>query len=326
MSTRSKRTTAFKGSYNEQNDQLSNDKIKHLRYLKDKDRSDKKCEVGIGKSLLPTCNGEGLFATKKFRVNQFICFYDGVRVKTREEMVAMDDSHEYLWSEGDGDDFICINAQNPDSGYGRYANDSLTPQHLQAVDKVTDNAKIMYNPSLDRSKPVILRALREILPGEEIYVAYGGDYWSVYRGLDYETALRVMECYDLPNIPPHRPDMVVDVEYRDVEGKCEQPTDEEVSSMKDDSGFAQIYYHEGYEETKENDIPADGRLNIQGPITIYGIGDVYPDGDVEYDNSQCNEDDEVGNSIDTSLSNPQEDVDIVHNSNDYLEVFTGGSG
>ena len=58
-------------------------------------------------------------------------------------MIAMDDRHEYLWSEGDGDDFICINAQNLDSGYGRYANNSPTPQHLQIVDKVTDNAKIM---------------------------------------------------------------------------------------------------------------------------------------------------------------------------------------
>ena len=56
----------------------------------------------------------------------------------------MDDNYEYLWSDKDDDGFfICINAENPDSGYGRYANDSLIPQHLQGIDNMADNAKIM---------------------------------------------------------------------------------------------------------------------------------------------------------------------------------------
>ena len=96
MSNRPRREKLFKGSYNEQNEKLSKADQGQLRYIKEDGKINKKSGVGIGKSLLPTCNGEGLFATKNFKLNEFICFYDGVRVKTREEMVAMDDSHEYL--------------------------------------------------------------------------------------------------------------------------------------------------------------------------------------------------------------------------------------
>ena len=235
------------GRYDEQGEGLTTQGMKQLRYLNN-DSSRKNKGVGIGKTLIPKCTGEGLFATRKFKLNEFICFYDGVNI-SEEQLKKMDDNYEYPWSDKDDDGFfICINAENPDSGYGRYANDSLIPQHLQGIDNMADNAKIMYDPSLDKSKPVILRALREIEPGEEIMLAYGGDYWAVYRGLDRETAQRVMECYDLPTLPPHRPEMAMNMTMiTDIEeDTTDIPQNEQITNQQPESS--------GITEDSDNDV------------------------------------------------------------------------
>ena len=247
MTGRMQRSTRYMGRYDEQGDGLTQLGIKQLRYLNN-DSSRKNKGVGIGKTLIPKCTGEGLFATRKFKLNEFICFYDGVNI-SEEQLKKMDDNYEYLWSDKDDDGFfICINAENPDSGYGRYANDSLIPQHLQGIDNMADNAKIMYDPSLDKSKPVILRALREIEPGEEIMLAYGGDYWAVYRGLDRETAQRVMECYDLPTLPPHRPEMAMNMTMiTDIEeDTTDIPQNEQITNQQPESS--------GITEDSDNDV------------------------------------------------------------------------
>ena len=131
MSGRLKRTTRYQGRYDEQNDGLTELGKKQLRYL-GTDNARRNTGVGIGKTLIPKCSGEGLFATRKFKLNEFICFYDGVKV-SEEQLKKMDDRNEYLWSDDSTDNFICINAENPESGYGRYANDSLSPNISKAL-------------------------------------------------------------------------------------------------------------------------------------------------------------------------------------------------
>ena len=260
------------GRYDEQGDGLTTQGMKQLRYLNN-DSARKNMGVGIGKTLIPKCTGEGLFATRKFKLNEFICFYDGVNIN-EEQLKKMDDSHEYLWSDKEENGFfICINAENPDSGYGRYANDSLIPQHLQGIDNMADNAKIMYDPSVDKSKPVILRALREIEQGEEIMLAYGGDYWVVYRGLDRETAQRVKECYNLPTLPPHRPEMRMNMTTMTNNGEddniiesTQEPTTNQqlhIDEIDNKEGGDEVdndknYYSEDEDEIIEINTPLEG--------------------------------------------------------------------
>ena len=109
MSGRLKRTTRYQGRYDEQNDGLTELGKKQLRYL-GTDNARRNTGVGIGKTLIPKCSGEGLFATRKFKLNEFICFYDGVKV-SEEQLKKMDDSNEYLWSDDSTDNFICINTE-----------------------------------------------------------------------------------------------------------------------------------------------------------------------------------------------------------------------
>ena len=59
-------------------------------------------------------------------------------------------------------DWVCIDASDPSSCYGRYANDPFDDDMV--------NAKLEYDP---RTNTVNLYSTREILRGEEIYVATG---------------------------------------------------------------------------------------------------------------------------------------------------------
>ena len=79
MSGRLPRSTRYQGRYDEQTDRLTTSGKKQLRYLNSESARSNK-GVGIGKTLIPKCTGEGLFATRKFKLNEFICFYDGVNV------------------------------------------------------------------------------------------------------------------------------------------------------------------------------------------------------------------------------------------------------
>ena len=83
MTGRMQRSTRYMGRYDEQGDGLTPLGIKQLRYLNN-DSSRKNKGVGIGKTLIPKCTGEGLFATRKFKLNEFICFYDGVNISEEQ--------------------------------------------------------------------------------------------------------------------------------------------------------------------------------------------------------------------------------------------------
>ena len=165
--------------------------LRYLRVLK------KGNNLGIGASLLGPDAGEGLFAGpianpayknssaegSVFRRGSKIDQYKGIRIRSRmveggcqhvQDQIDASSS-KYIWQDDEDKDFA-VDAEKPNSCYARYANDSLyAPQ---------------WNAELIREgDQVWLVAIRDIAPGEEIYVAYGQHYWKGFQDLSYDKAL-----------------------------------------------------------------------------------------------------------------------------------------
>ena len=103
--------------------------------------------------------GLGLFATKDFRPSDKIAAYTGEQL-TRAAIDERygDERGEYVLCR---DSKRCIDSRATNSSAARYANDS----------RGTD----FRNNS--RFKALRLEASRRIRPGDEIFVAYGREYW-----------------------------------------------------------------------------------------------------------------------------------------------------
>jgi hypothetical protein len=116
-------------------------------------------------------SGLGLFATafipgphkknKAIAANNF-CDYIGVPVN----YMICNNSH-YICSIGS----LSVNSIHKDSCFGRYANDALVLYKI--------NAKIMLSPI--HSAKFVMSPLRDIQPGDEIYVSYGLDFWRNFK-------------------------------------------------------------------------------------------------------------------------------------------------
>jgi hypothetical protein len=134
--------------------------------------------VQIGTSgILP--DEMGLFATRIFKKDEFIVPYCGEEITVAEMVkrygVNSAPCGAYLsvgYSVDAGDRFL--------HGLGRYANDS------QPFSDDTDNNAYINNFLVgppndpDHTSWPGLFASKEILPGDEITVAYGKDYWDVW--------------------------------------------------------------------------------------------------------------------------------------------------
>ena len=59
------------------------------------------------------------------------------------------------------------------TGYGGYANDGINMAGRQDL----WNAEFVLDPDDLKQETILLRATREILPGEQIFVWYGPEYW-----------------------------------------------------------------------------------------------------------------------------------------------------
>ena len=115
----------------------------------------------IGDSTLGPRVGEGLFSNAwTFNKGDDICTYEGDLL---EMDVAAESNSDYLFKINK--DWV-MDAQDPDSCYGRYLND---PIFLSKV-----NAKIKAN-TRDLTAKVI--ATKKIKAGDEIFTSYGSDYW-----------------------------------------------------------------------------------------------------------------------------------------------------
>ena len=116
----------------------------------------------VADSTLPGA-GQGLFTLKHIEVDDYLCTYDGSRLSREDLPRPLGPENDYIWSNSVGS--IIIDAFHYLSCYGRYANDALYEYQCNAM-------IVMHNGK------VKLRATRDILPNEEIFVHYGGGYWA----------------------------------------------------------------------------------------------------------------------------------------------------
>lgn len=127
--------------------------------------------VEIKKSKIPGAN-QGLFSQKLIKKGDFICFYTGVFV-SKDSVENGYYTSDYLYQHT-GAKYI-IDAQDPNSCYGRYANDSLSLRKNNAEFDMENGKDYAY-----------LRATKNIKKGEEIFVAYGYEFWKDVNTISQE--------------------------------------------------------------------------------------------------------------------------------------------
>ena len=116
-------------------------------------------------TILPSTKlkaGWGLFATKQICPNVEICDYVGPVVSEGVDQLSSNYGMQMI---AGAHRKIVIDGWEPGSSLGRYANDGISKQLI--------NAKLIWK----KSKGVLM-ALREILPGDEIFFDYGKEFWS----------------------------------------------------------------------------------------------------------------------------------------------------
>lgn len=121
-------------------------------------------KVYIKKSKIANAK-KGLFVSEKILQGDVVCKYMGVMVPMQYIDLEYYDS-DYIFH-GNNELFV-IDASDPLSCYGRYANDSLSLKKI--------NAKIVKSEDEDWAEIV---AIRNIKKNEEIYISYGVGYWMI---------------------------------------------------------------------------------------------------------------------------------------------------
>ena len=126
----------------------------------------------VKKSRIPNA-GKGLFAKEIFKRNDKIIEYTGEIITWKEcqkRNEALDGVGLYYFYVSDKK---CVDAQNVPESMARYANDAAGFVRLPGF---RNNARF----EVIKSKPYII-ASKTIKPGDEIYVAYGKEYWDAMR-------------------------------------------------------------------------------------------------------------------------------------------------
>lgn len=132
----------------------------------------------VKKSKLPKA-GNGLWTDTQIKRGEIVCEYEGEKLtwkeclKRNEEMDGFGAYFFYVNSKN------CIDAQYTDWALGRYANDATGFGRKEGL---SNNSKY----EIRKGVPYIV-AKRTIKPGEEIFVAYGKEYWDAIKeglGLD----------------------------------------------------------------------------------------------------------------------------------------------
>ena len=131
--------------------------------------------VDVKKSTIPEA-GNGLFASKIFKAGEWITNYSGPRINRPEaEKLKALNQHSHLRSIQFG--FQIIDgiknsglALEQHKGGGSFANDSRDGLQNAIFVTVYDETKEKYK--------ILLQALRDIAPEEEIFASYGESWWS----------------------------------------------------------------------------------------------------------------------------------------------------
>lgn len=135
----------------------------------------------IQKTWLPGCDFWGLFANRPIKKGELVCKYTGVNLKTKEALKLEDKS--YLMRLGEQ---CYIDARPCPMVYARYINDCINPLGWNVEFKKCPQARCAY-----------VVALRDIVPGEEIFVDYGKWYWLSLKPEKMkilELKKRIAEC------------------------------------------------------------------------------------------------------------------------------------
>lgn len=126
----------------------------------------------VKKSQLPNA-GKGLFTTHAIKKGEVVCEYEGEHLTWKE----CEERNQALPGKGAYYFYInsknCVDAQYTLWAIGRYANDAAG---LSRVKGLRNNCKY----DIKKGIPYIV-ATRNIKAGEEIFVAYGKDYWDAMR-------------------------------------------------------------------------------------------------------------------------------------------------
>lgn len=108
-------------------------------------------------SNLPNA-GKGLFAARRFSPGDIIGKYTGVYLNANN----VTNTTYVLRARGTNRKFKYINGKNGTTGFVQYVNDALL-----------ENRNNCYFSEYGN-----LRAYRNILPNQELYVSYGNEYWK----------------------------------------------------------------------------------------------------------------------------------------------------
>jgi SET domain-containing protein len=123
----------------------------------------------IKESTIPNA-GRGLFTKAFIPKGENIVQYKG-RVTTWKEISANGVDNLYIM-------YVTaknvIDANNYKKSFARYANDA---SGLTKIKGLKNNGAYVH----DEKGKVFIEAKRDILPGEEIFVGYGKDYWDTIR-------------------------------------------------------------------------------------------------------------------------------------------------
>lgn len=122
----------------------------------------------VRKSQLPGA-GKGLFTAKYIPKGTRIVEYKG-RVTSWKDVDHKGGSNGYIY-------YISrnhvIDASRNTKALARYANDG---RGLYRIPGIVNNAAYVED-----DKKVYIESIRDIAPGEEIFVSYGKEYWDVIR-------------------------------------------------------------------------------------------------------------------------------------------------
>lgn len=109
--------------------------------------------------------GLGLFAGRKFKVGERVCYYGG-ELKPRRGLTAAQRHYSVAITEE-----LVRDASSPDDPHpGRFVNHGSPANVKWCIDK--------------RNKVASFKATKTIQAGSEIYVSYGVDYWKEHAADD----------------------------------------------------------------------------------------------------------------------------------------------
>ena len=123
----------------------------------------------IKKSSLPGA-GKGLFTKRLIPKGMRITEYKGEIVTLKEIERMSDDRNGYVFYFNKQ---YCIDAWKTKRGVAHFANDA---NGIMRIERVKNNSEYVTE-----KRRCYIEATRNIQPGSEVLVGYGGDYWRAIR-------------------------------------------------------------------------------------------------------------------------------------------------